>query len=161
MDLGATICTPRAPRCVLCPWRDACRARALGIAEALPAKREKPERPTRFGDAYVAVRADGAILLRRRPEKGLLGGMLEVPGSVWAETPLAGPPPVEAAWRELPGRVRHTFTHFHLELRIFLGRAEAGEGSWAPLDRLGDLALPTVMRKVIEHALRHGAGTLS
>jgi A/G-specific adenine glycosylase len=157
MDLGATICTPRAPRCVLCPWTEPCRARAFGIAEALPAKRAKAERPTRFGDAFVAVRGDGAILLRRRPEKGLLGGMLEVPGSVWAEKPVAGGAPVEADWRELPGRVRHTFTHFHLELRVFLGGCEAGEGIWAPLDRLGDLALPTVMRKVIEHALRHGA----
>jgi A/G-specific adenine glycosylase len=164
MDLGATICTPRTPRCVLCPWRDACRARALGIAERLPAKREKPERPTRFGEAYVAVRGDGAILLRRRAENGLLGGMLEVPGSGWAEGGGGGQaPPVVAAWRELPGRVRHTFTHFHLELRVFLGAASDGaaDALWAPLDRLGDLALPTVMRKVIDHALRHGAGTLT
>jgi len=157
MDLGAGICTPRAPRCVLCPWREACRGRARGLAEALPRKREKPERPNRYGEAWLAVREDGAILLRRRQAKGLLGGMLEVPGSGWAEQATGGAPPVAAAWRELPGRVRHSFTHFHLELRVHVGRAEAGDGIWAPLDRLAGLALPTVMRKVIEHGLRASA----
>jgi A/G-specific adenine glycosylase len=163
MDLGATICTPRAPRCVLCPWREPCVARAKGIAEALPARHAKGERPTRFGIAFVAVREDGAILLRRRPARGLLGGMLEVPGSEWIAEPPALAPPAELGsdWRELPGRVQHTFTHFHLELRVFLGRAVDGDPDalWAPLDRLGDLALPTLMRKVIAHALRHGGGT--
>src|SRR5271170_4982919 len=85
MDLGATICTPRRPRCVLCPWRESCVARAGGFAEDLPARIEKPERPLRHGVVFWLVRGDGAVLLRRRPESGLLGGMIEVPSTPWRE----------------------------------------------------------------------------
>src|SRR6185437_7680927 len=87
MDLGATICTPRRPRCVLCPWRACCAAGVAGIADALPASVEKPERPLRFGVAFWLTRADGAVLLRRRPEEGLLGGMIEIPSTPWREQP--------------------------------------------------------------------------
>src|SRR5229473_1724527 len=85
MDLGAAICTPRKPKCILCPWRQACRARAEGIAESLPARRAKAEKPLRRGVAFWAVRPDGAVLLRRRPERGLLGGMMEVPSTPWRQ----------------------------------------------------------------------------
>ena len=88
MDLGATICTPRRAACALCPLAEACAGRASGDPEAFPAKAAKAVRPTRQGTAFVAVRDDGAVLLRRRPDKGLLGGMAEVPGTAW----LAGPP---------------------------------------------------------------------
>ena len=87
MDLGATICTPRRPRCVLCPWRACCAAAAAGLADAIPARTEKPERPLRYGVAFWLTRGDGAVLLRRRPEKGLLGGMTEIPSTPWRSEP--------------------------------------------------------------------------
>ena len=162
MDLGATICTPRNPACGLCPWRDDCDGRKQGIEASLPAKVEKAERPTRHGIAFWTVRKDGAVLLRRRPPAGLLGGMMEIPSTPWREDGLwalddAQPEaPLCAQWRLLPGVVRHTFTHFHLELRLAAARTGANplaRGIWCPLDRLGDQALPTVMRKVVRHAL--------
>ena len=161
MDLGATICTPRSPACVLCPWMAACAGRRLGIEADLPAKRAKPERPTRHGIACWTVRKDGAVLLRRRPPQGLLGGMMEIPSTPWREAPwddgeLAESQPLASPWRPLPGLVRHAFTHFHLELRLVAGRAGANAtplGLWVPLDRLGEHALPSVMTKVVRHAL--------
>jgi A/G-specific adenine glycosylase len=159
MDLGATICTPRRPACALCPWTEPCTARALGLQETFPRKAAKTERPTRFGAAFVARRADGAVLLRRRPERGLLGAMVEVPGSDWSETPpsgIAGLAPVPAGWIKLGGGVRHVFSHFALELDVY--RAEvaadtlAPEGCWWSLE-VADEALPGVMRKVVAHAL--------
>src|SRR5437870_9775184 len=112
MDLGATICTPRRPRCVLCPWRACCAAVAFGMAEALPARAEKPERPLRHGVAFWLTRADGWVLLRRRPDRGLLGGMIEVPSTPWRTAPwtfaeAVRSAPVAVAWSPLPGAVRH------------------------------------------------------
>lgn len=161
MDLGATVCTPRKPACGLCPWMADCAARAAGIAETLPTKAEKTERPTRRGVAFWAMRPDGSVLLRRRPEAGLLGGMIEIPSTpwraeVWAPDEAAGAAPVAAEWRALPGLVRHGFTHFQLELSVMAGKVggnAAARGLWCPLDRLGDHALPTLMRKVVRHAL--------
>jgi len=161
MDLGATICTPAKPKCILCPWRAACRGRALGIAEQLPARRAKAERPVRRGVAFWVVRPDGAVLLRRRPEKGLLGGMMEVPSTEWRETPwdaaeARAAAPVAAKWRALTGVVRHTFTHFHLELAVLAGEVRVGfskgGGQWVHPDDLSQHALPTVMKKVVAHA---------
>jgi A/G-specific adenine glycosylase len=160
MDLGATLCTPAKPKCILCPWRDACRARSLGIAESLPARRAKAPRPVRRGVAFWAVRPDGAVLLRKRPEKGLLGGMMEVPSTLWREAPWSeaeakAAAPVPAKWRLLSGVVRHTFTHFHLELAVLAGTARTGSaagGQWVKLDDLPTQALPTVMKKVVAHA---------
>src|SRR5579864_5767704 len=121
MDLGAVICTSRRPRCVLCPWRQDCAAAASGIAESLPARAEKPERPLRYGILFWLARGDGAVLLRRRPERGLLGGMIELPSTEWRAAPWGAAEaiaaaPVTAAWTALPGAVRHGFTHFRLEL---------------------------------------------
>ena len=121
MDLGATVCTPRNPRCVICPLMANCKARKLGLAEDLPRRAPKALKPTRRGLAFVLARKDGAILLRKRPPKGLLGGMDEVPSSPWREGKLStdkamGDAPVPARWQILDGLVRHTFTHFHLEL---------------------------------------------
>ena len=162
MDLGATLCVPRTPRCVLCPWREPCRARHAGIAASLPARRAVAAKPVRFGVAFWTMRRDGAVLLRRRPEKGLLGGMMEVPstewrGTRWAEDEARTYAPVPARWRRVPDVVRHTFTHFHLELVVLAGaarRGASGDGVWVPIDRLKDHALPSVMKKVIAHA--HG-----
>ncbi len=111
MDLGATICTPKSPSCGICPWQAPCRARAAGTQDGLPRKTAKKPKPTRLGIAYVARRSDGALLLERRPDKGLLGGMLGWPGSEWNEAPAPAPPMV-ADWQGLPGEGRHTFTHF-------------------------------------------------
>ena len=166
MDLGATICTPKSPACGICPWRRSCAALAQGIEADLPAKLAKPERPTRRGIAFWTIARDGAVLLRRRPPKGLLGGMMEVPSTEWqdeawtldaarAEAPLSAQA-LAVDWRLLPGVVRHSFTHFHLELTVATGRALASavaRGVWCPLDRLDDQALPTLMRKVVSHAL--------
>lgn len=167
MDLGAMICTPRNPACGLCPVRPSCRGFATGLAEQLPYKAAKAERPTRRGAAFVAVREDGAVLLRERPPKGLLGGMLETPSTPWDESPRLEDAethaPLKASWRKLPGIVTHTFTHFHLELAVY--RAEVGQNAkpiaaadparcrWAGQRDLAGAALPTVMRKVLCHAL--------
>ncbi|EWY36587.1 adenine glycosylase [Skermanella stibiiresistens SB22] len=164
MDLGATVCVPRKPRCGQCPWHDGCAARAAGIAETLPRKTPKADKPTRRGMAFWLLNPEGAVLLRRRPESGLLGGMIEVPSGDWLERPAqslaaAGiQAPAAAKWRLLPGLVRHTFTHFHLELQVAAARVggdswKAAEGIWVPVDRLSDHALPTVMMKVVRHAL--------
>ena len=159
MDLGATVCTPRQPKCLLCPWNDACAARAEGIEEALPRRAAKPEKPTRRGVAFWLTREVGGsreVLLRRRPEKGLLGGMMEVPSTPWTEdfAAIDGHAPAEAEWRKIDGVVKHTFTHFHLELQVVAACADASDadGIWWPLDRLHEQALPTVMKKVVRHA---------
>ena len=162
MDLGATICTPKKPKCMLCPWREACRGLAAGIAQNLPARRARTAKPVRRGVAFWAVRPDGAVLLRRRPEKGLLGGMMEVPSTLWRESPWSeaeakAAAPFAAGWRLVPGVVRHTFTHFHLELAVLAGTARQGcstGGQWVALDDLPRQALPTLMKKVVAHARR-------
>jgi len=118
---------------------------------------EKPERPLRYGVAFWLTGADGAVLLRRRPEKGLLGGMIEIPSTAWRATPWTlaealGAAPAAAEWSTLPGVVRHGFTHFQLELTVVAGIGVA-DGLWSPIDKLGEHALPTLMKKVARHAL--------
>jgi A/G-specific adenine glycosylase len=159
MDLVATICTPRKPRCVLCPWRESCTARAGGFAEELPARAEKPERPLRHGVAFWLTRGDGAVLLRRREEKGLLGGMIEVPSTPWREArwdegEALTSAPAKTRWTKLPGVVQHGFTHFRLDLTILAGTTDdPPEGVWARSDQFKDHALPTLTKKVISHAM--------
>jgi A/G-specific adenine glycosylase len=160
MDLGATICTAVRPACSLCPLSDACAARASGSPEAYPAKARKTARPTRYGTAYVAVRKDGAVLLRRRPQKGLLGGMVEVPGSEWSPEMNETAPPFEAAWRDA-GKIVHVFTHFRLELSVQTAEVDVQAPArrntwWASPSELPGEALPSVMKKAIE-AARPGA----
>jgi A/G-specific adenine glycosylase len=162
MDLGAAICTPKRPACSLCPFVDACVAHRAGSEEAFPVRVARPERPTRTGAAYVAVCGDGAVLLRHRPDRGLLGGMAEVPGSEWSSRvrDLAVPAdfPVQAAWTRVNGIVIHVFTHFRLELTVFRATVPAGTAApmgcwWAPSDTLPGEALPSVMKKAIAAAL--------
>ena len=158
MDLGATICTPRSPACGICPWRAPCAARARGTATELPQKTPKKAKPIRLGIAYVAQRADGAILLERRADRGLLGGMLGWPGSDWSETAPDPAPPMAADWHMLDAEARHTFTHFHLRLAIAVAHvpmdARAERGAFVPHADFRPSDLPTVMRKV--HDLAHG-----
>ncbi|WP_238368072.1 A/G-specific adenine glycosylase [Mesobacterium pallidum] len=156
MDLGATICTPRSPACGICPWRDPCLARVRGTAAELPKKAPKKAKPIRLGIAYVARREDGAWLLERRPDSGLLGGMLGWPGSDWSEEPPAESPPLDADWRDLGAEARHTFTHFHLRLAIRVALVPAGtepaRGQFLPPSAFRPSDLPTVMRKVFDLA---------
>lgn len=155
MDLGATICTPRKPACGLCPWVGGCAAHARGIAADLPRRTAKAPKPTRHGIAYVGRRADGAWLVERRPDKGLLGGMLGWPGSDWNDAPEPAPP-VAARWRRLDAEARHTFTHFHLHLAIEVAdlpiSATTCQGHFLPAAEFRPGDLPTVMRKVFDLA---------
>jgi len=152
MDLGATVCTPKSPACGVCPWAQFCAARSWGDPLEFPRRLPKTRKPTRLGVAYVACREDGAILLERRPDRGLLGGMLGWPGSEWAECLQASAPPVAADWVEVAGEVRHTFTHFHLRLRVLLAQVavdcEPATGAFQTKDNFRADDLPTVMRKV-------------
>ena len=158
MDLGATVCTPRRPACSLCPLAGRCRAFSRGRQDEIPLRPAKKPRPTRYGAAYVAIREDGAVLLRKRPPKGLLGGMAEVPGTVWSEARPDDAPPLSGNWKPAAQNVEHTFTHFHLVLSVRRGRfamtLPAPEGAWwSPAGALHHEALPTVMKKAIEAAI--------
>jgi A/G-specific adenine glycosylase len=162
MDLGAMVCVPGKPRCDLCPLAGFCAARAKNIAAELPARAPRRAKPTRRGVAFWIERPDGAVLLRRRKEEGLLGGMMEVPSTEWREGrpggDAASQAPVKARFRGLDGAVRHEFTHFRLELTVLKGRAGAATRApkgamWCPPGRLGDHALPTVMKKIARRAL--------
>ena len=154
MDLGATICTPKSPACGICPWHEPCKARKAGTAPDLPKKTPKKPKPTRHGTVYLGRRSDGAWLLERRPNKGLLGGMLGWPGSDWIDvtTPRPiGTPPTPADWKTEEGEVRHTVTHFHLLLTVMSATIESneqllflGHNDFRPSD------LPTVMRKAFD-----------
>ena len=154
MDLGATICTPTSPACGICPWRAPCKARAEGTAAELPKKTPKKPKPLRRGTAYVARRADGAWLVETRPAKGLLGGMLGWPTTDWSEAPEPAPP-LTADWRPLGAVVRHTFTHFHLELEVAVaqvGDVVPDRGRFVPPGDVRPADLPTLMRKVFDLA---------
>lgn len=150
MDLGATICTPRNPACGLCPWNDACEARRLGVQAELPRKVAKGEKPTRRGVLWLATQGN-RIVLERRPEKGLLGGMLGFPGDGWDG--YGGLPPALAEWQEI-GDVRHTFTHFHLHLTLCAAELPAdvvvSRGALYAPDAFRPADLPTVMRKAYD-----------
>ncbi|WP_323989236.1 A/G-specific adenine glycosylase [Nguyenibacter sp. L1] len=159
-DLGAGICTPRNPACALCPWQGECAGLRQGIAAALPAKAPRAARPVRHGAHFRATDAAGQILLRRRPASGLLGGMLELPGTEWraepwAESEALAHAPLPGPWRQA-GRVTHVFTHFTLHVDVYAARigrfpnsaAQAGGLVFAARD-LDGLALPSLMRKCL------------
>jgi A/G-specific adenine glycosylase len=154
MDLGATLCAPRRTMCGACPLEAGCRARAAGTMLEYPVKPKRTERPVRHGHAYVLARGDGAIWLRRRAAKGLLGAMMEVPTSPW--TPARADPefPIDAVWAQA-GHVTHVFTHFRLELDVWIARSltdPPGEGWWETQEGLAGAALPSVFRKVLAAA---------
>jgi A/G-specific adenine glycosylase len=161
MDLGALICAPKRPLCGECPLAASCRARALGMAEQLPRKAAERARPLKRGAAFVARDGEGAVYLVRRPEKGLLGGMLQPPLGNWVQSFPERSIALEEApfvgeWIKKPGIVRHGFTHFVLELEVYaahFARRPNGEGIWLNGNELSRAALPTVMRKVLRHGL--------
>lgn len=153
MDLGSAVCTPRAPRCLVCPLSTACAAYRRGAPEAFPPRAVKPAKPQRYGTIFW-MEAEGEVLLVRRPPKGLLGGMRALPTGPWADTaPGLADPPVPADWRMLPATVAHVFTHFRLELALAVARADGhsrsgdGWGEWWALDDLESAGLPTVFAK--------------
>lgn len=159
MDLGATICTPKSPKCGNCPLHDGCLAFENEMAAELPRRKNKKEKETRRGYVFWAE-YDGKVWLRRRPEKGLLGGMMEVPSDEWAPSNswqnIPAPRiPIIANWQLLPGVIRHTFTHFHLELKVVKLKLEEminlQEGEWCDIDKQDEYALPTVMKKIFDH----------
>jgi A/G-specific adenine glycosylase len=207
MDLGSAICTVKRPACAECPWMDDCVARRKGNTEALPVKTPKPQRPLKRGAAFVARDKTGAVLLVKRPEKGLLGAMLQPPLGPWtskfpSREEALSQAPFRAVWKKLPGIVRHGFTHFELEIEVWVAdvktpprhiqdchfrpsdaKRREGKGIqdattsdvrapgspslgvlthaspgmtdviWAGVRDLSSVALPTVMRKIIAHAL--------
>lgn len=158
-DLGATLCTPTSPACGVCPWTAHCVGRRAGIAADLPIKAPKRVRPIRYGVHFWLSDHAGQVLLRRRPPKGLLGGMTELPGTPWRDTPWTAAEamahaPAVADWRPA-GQVRHGFTHFELILDLFVARADAitAEGLLRPIAALEHEALPSVMWKCVRMAL--------
>lgn len=140
MDLGATICRPKAPECGRCPLASDCIAFACGEPERFPAPKRKLERPTRYGVAWWIERG-GSVRLVRRPVKGMLGGMAALPGPEWADAPTEAP---------AIARVTHVFTHFRLELAVVVEGDPTGEGWWQPIDRLDEAGLPTLYRRAAE-----------
>ncbi|MGN6517717.1 MAG: A/G-specific adenine glycosylase [Rhizomicrobium sp.] len=207
MDLGSAICTPKRPACLNCPWMEGCKARKLGIQEQLPRKGDRAARPLKRGAAFVVRDAAGAVLLVKRPETGLLGGMLQPPLGPWTEdfpskTDAMKQAPFRAEWKKRVGLVRHGFTHFELEIEVYVaevsgrpkhintchprprdakrseakgtqasksGKSETPRSPslgllmqsspgmtdlfWIEEWRLKDVALPTVMRKIVTHGL--------
>ena len=161
MDLGATHCSPKRPACALCPLAAGCAARARGDMEGFPRKALRSARPQRFGAAFYVRRADGVVLVRTRPPKGLLGGMTEFPGSVWSAEfgveSLLNAEPMAARYTLLDAKVEHVFTHFALRLGVYTASAPRGAAApaghrWVAEALLDAEALPTVMRKVMAAA---------
>jgi A/G-specific adenine glycosylase len=166
MDLGATLCRPKSPRCDLCPWKLSCEAFSSGTMTSFPVKASKKKRPTRRGIAFRVVGPGGALLLEQRPEKGLLAAMWQVPCGPWeevsekaafAKSEIGSYAPVEANWTPTSGLVTHTFTHFHLELAVYETKTGEGvnpkRGRFVARDELDQFAIPSVMQKVIKHAV--------
>lgn len=173
MELGATVCRPRRLLCGECPWRESCRGYAAGTPETFPRRQRKAPSPQRYGQVFWLERADGAVWLRRRPPSGLLGGMLELPGSPWPEPQpgfltaglaaaglgaVAGWLASPRRWVCCPTKVAHVFSHFRLELTIWLCRLDgvaepdlsgfSTAGDWFRPEQWADLGLPGLMRKV-------------
>lgn len=161
MELGSTVCTPTKPRCGVCPWQKECLAFKDGCAEILPKSLKKIKKPTRFGTVFWLEDGKGRLYLRKRPEKGLLGGMTEIPSTLWQEKKpvrasiLKQAPVLGIRWQELPElSIRHSFTHFNLVLGVFKGCLKSGirtkEGFWVQADHIQKQALPSVMQKVVK-----------
>jgi A/G-specific adenine glycosylase len=161
-DLGATVCVPAVPACGVCPWMPGCEGRRQGIAATLPRKLPRKARPVRHGAVFLVRDARDRVLLRRRPDHGLFGGMTELPGTAWRDAAWEGEEaraaaPVTAEWR-LAGEVRHGLTHFELRLAVYAAELAVvhAEGTLCDVAGLADQALPTVMRKCVALALASG-----
>ncbi|RVT94390.1 A/G-specific adenine glycosylase [Sphingomonas crocodyli] len=155
MDLGSGICTPRNPQCLICPLRDPCAARAAGNPETYPVKAAKKAKPQRKGTAFW-IEHDGAVLLVRRPDKGMLGGMRALPTGPWSdEDPALADAPIDADWHDA-GSVTHVFTHFALDLRVVVTRLSARpdiSGEWWPVASVDTAGLPTLFARAAARAI--------
>jgi A/G-specific adenine glycosylase len=152
MDIGATVCTPKRPNCAACPFRNVCQAHAEGAPETYPIKPKKADRPSRLGIVYVAL-SGGSVWLERRPEKGLLGGMLGLPTTDWTSKPSVAKPPIAANWSSM-GEVRHVFTHFSLTLDVQVAQIDVQNpnGVWVPVEQV--TGLPSVFAKAFHLAVK-------
>jgi len=153
MDLGATVCTPKSPKCDLCPWEESCQANAAGVQGDLPKKSPKKVKPVRAAIVFWAEDDQGRILIQKRPPKGLLGGLMEFPSSEWTvdfdKDAALQVAPLQASWQDAQKSIRHTFTHFHLDLHIYRAKVSTASNLlWVAPENFGDYAFPTLMLKV-------------
>ena len=159
MDLGSSICTPKNPKCAQCPLNSYCKAYKQGDAQTYPRKAPKKARPVRRSIAFYLI-CDDHIYLERRPEKGLLGGMLGLPHGPWVERATIPTldeaetsAPIKATWSKLNGMASHTFTHFHLEIEVYLGELKTKpnslKGEWHAIKTINKAGLPTVFKKMV------------
>lgn len=161
MDLGATLCAPQSPKCGLCVWRKNCAAFKAGDPQTYPKKTPKKKQPKRYGAVFVLF-SEGHVLLQRRADNGLLGGMMGFPGTEWTSAPLSQGlafAPEPRNWELCAGEIKHVFTHFNLYLQVYRAEAPCGAikevnaaGDWADLSAIKDYALPTVFAKVLRLA---------
>jgi A/G-specific adenine glycosylase len=159
MDLGATVCRPKYPNCANCPLAQACTAFNSGFPELYPIKLPQRHKPTRHGVAFWLQNANQDIWMRKRPLRGLLGGMIEVPSTdwrekLWTEAEIQEFAPLNVKWTLCEGLVTHSFTHFHLHITVWAGITSSNtnaDGFWYAPNRLSELALPTLMKKIISH----------
>ena len=163
MDLGATICIPKQPRCNECPVNDSCLSLKKGKTGVIPKKTPKRKKPSRFGIAFLCINTNNEILLQRRPDKGLLAGMMEVPGTPWTENPpsqaqIQNSEPFKADWQAVPGAIIHIFTHFKLEIKVLRVNpkycSDVDSLIWHPVDSFQNAGLPSLMLKIIKHGLK-------
>lgn len=157
MDLGATVCIPKTPRCLMCPWRAECAGRAAGIAADLPLKAPKKPKPERQSVVYAHFNDMGEVLMETRPDKGLLGGMIGLPGPAWTKSPpddtaIKAAAPGSADWREAGPRAAHVFTHFSLDLAVLVAQGTPLPGRYISIAE-AQTAAPTVMRKALDIAV--------
>lgn len=161
MDIGATICTPNEPECKICPLKPSCLAFRTNSQHLFPVRPIKPPRPIRHAVIFWIEDTMGRILMQKRPEKGLLGGMMEFPSTPWVDQQWAlnhidDYKPIAFKAQEVEGHTEHTFTHFHLVMKILRGKYDGNdkEGLWVAQDQFKDYALPTVMKKVVKHVIK-------
>lgn len=157
MDLGATVCVPKTPRCLMCPWRGECAGRVAGIAADLPKKVPKRPKPVRRSVVYAHFADTGEVLVETRPDKGLLGGMIGLPGPEWTKAPpdartIAAAAPGDADWRDAGPRAAHVFTHFSLDLQVLVAAGKPLAGRYMNVSE-ARAAVPTVMRKALDIAV--------
>lgn len=169
MDLGATICTPKNPKCMLCPVQDYCKAGQKGVAEAYPKKEPKKKKPKRYTNAYLIFDDDDKIFMRKRPEKGLLANLFEVPTTLWADTKKQRDNDQlldHAGFEKVKGEVKHVFTHFDFFVKVYLGniknlnvsykelQGDSRHSEWVDLETFESYGIPTVIKKIIYHGVK-------
>jgi len=172
MDLGALVCTPSSPRCLICPLINLCQAQKEGIQEALPIRATRTFRPHRDVTAGVIYDQQGRFLITRRPLEGLLGGLWEFPGGkrrpgeklvACLRREIIEELAIEIEIGDLLCRVERPFTHFYMTLYAFHCQWLGGEPQclgcddlrWVTLDQLDAFAFPVADQKIIA-TLRDG-----